>query len=187
MPLPPSTAERELLHTRTITCQGFLRKDGLWDIEGWMTDVKSYSFPNRDRGEIKAGEPLHSLGLRLTIDDTMTIREAVAVTDFSPFRICPNITPNFSRLVGLRMSTGFTRAARELLGGTEGCTHLVDLLGPMGTTAFQTMVGRRFATMKEEQRAGMRKAPIIDTCHAWASDGPIVQREFPEFYTGDKT
>ena len=93
MPLPAPTEDRELLHTRTIECRGYLRADGMWDIDGWMTDIKTYNFPNHDRIEIKAGEPLHGMGLRLTVDDTLTIRDCVAVTDFSPFTLCGNITP----------------------------------------------------------------------------------------------
>ena len=128
MPLPAPSTERKLHHTRTITCLGYQRADGLWDIDGWLTDVKTAGYPNPDRGEIPAGEPLHGMGIRLTIDATLTIRYAVAVTDFSPFRICPEVTPNFAKLAGLRLTTGYNRAARAVVGGTAGCTHLVELL-----------------------------------------------------------
>jgi hypothetical protein len=43
MPLSTS-ADREPLHTRSITCRGYRRADGLWDIEGHLRDVKDYSF-----------------------------------------------------------------------------------------------------------------------------------------------
>ena len=33
---------------------------------------------------------------------------------------------------------GLSADVRERLGGTEGCTHIVELLGPVATTAFQT-------------------------------------------------
>ncbi len=33
------TIHRRPLHTRTITCTGFLRDDGLIDIEGEMQDI----------------------------------------------------------------------------------------------------------------------------------------------------
>jgi hypothetical protein len=33
--------KRRHLHTRTVTMQGFAREDGLWDIEGRMTDAKT--------------------------------------------------------------------------------------------------------------------------------------------------
>lgn len=28
--------------------------------------------------------------------------------------------------------------------------------------------------------------PCFDSCHAFASDGPIVRRQWPDLYTGDK-
>jgi hypothetical protein len=186
MPLPPTSAERTLLHTRTITCQGFERADGLWEIDGWLTDVKSYSFPNHDRGEIKAGEPLHGMGLRLTIDQSLTVQDAVAVMDFSPFRICPNITPSFRKLIGLKLTKGFNRSVRELLGGTAGCTHLVDLLGPMATTLYQTSAGARGKKLRQAFGSGDegRRPPLIDSCHAWAATGEAVKRTFPDHYAG---
>ena len=45
MPLSQA-APRKHLHTRAITVQGYARDDGLWDIEGHMTDNKSYTFTN---------------------------------------------------------------------------------------------------------------------------------------------
>lgn len=188
MPLPAATVDRKLLHTRRIVAEGFERADGLWDIDAWLTDVKNYGFPNRDRGEIKAGEPLHGMGLRITFDKDMTIRDAVAVTDFSPFRICGNITPAFKKLIGLKIRPGFTRAVKEALGGVHGCTHLVELLGPVATTAFQTLAARRFERMIHEKSEDRRERhPLIDSCHAWSADGPIVEREYPAFFKGKQS
>ena len=148
-----------------------------------MTDIKTYNFPNRDRTEIKAGEPLHGMGIRITVDNTLTIRDCVAVTDFSPFTICGNITPDFKKLIGVKISQGLTKNVQERLGGTQGCTHLVELIKPIATTAFQTLVGKRMERLSSALKSGaMKKPPILDTCHAWASDGEIVQREFPDFY-----
>jgi hypothetical protein len=186
MPLPTPTEERELLHIRTIECRGYQRTDGLWDIEGWMTDIKTYNFPNHDREEIKAGEPLHGMGLRITIDDTLTIRDCVAVTDHSPFSLCGNITPNFKALIGLRISQGLTKNVQERLGGIQGCTHLVELVKPIATTAFQTLFGKRMGKLGAALKSGaIKKPPILDTCHAWASDSQVVKREFPEHYSGE--
>ena len=185
MPLPTAATARKLLHTRTVKCEGFEREDGLWEIDAWMTDIKSYSFPNRDRGQVPVGEPLHGMGFRITYDGRMTIIDAVAVTDFSPFRICPDITPTFKYLVGMRMTPGFTRLVKEKFGSVRGCVHLVELLGPIATTAFQTIAGKRFAKMSESLRSEIKiKPPLIDTCHEWDATGEIVEREFPQFYTG---
>jgi hypothetical protein len=190
MPLS-APAQREHLHTRQIECQGFHRSDGLWDIEAHMTDRKSYSFPSDERGEVTAGTPIHDMWVRVTLDDEFHITAIEAVTDSSPYQLCPAITPNFQRLVGLRIGPGFNARVRERLGGVEGCTHLVELMGPLATTAFQTI----FAAKHREQRErgnGDAKAPdqprrrprLIDTCHALASDSPVTKRTWPEFYTG---
>ncbi len=42
MPLPAASANRTPLHTRVVECRGFARDDGLFDIEGSITDVKTY-------------------------------------------------------------------------------------------------------------------------------------------------
>jgi len=184
MPLPAS-AQREHLHTRTIVCEGYAREDGLYDVDGWMTDTKSYDFSNHDRGEIKTGVPLHGMGLRLTLDKTLTIRAVAATMDYTPFNMCPSITPHFQRLVGLNLGKGFSEAVREALGGIQGCVHLVDLLRPIATTAFQTLAPEGYAALKDRERRGVPvPAPFIDRCHAWASDSPVTAAEFPSLFTG---
>ena len=97
MPLTPSE-DREPIHHRQIDCRGYRRKDGLWDIEGHLTDVKAYAFTNSFRGEVQPGEPLHDMWLRLTLDDELTVIKAEAATDAGPYAICPAITPAFAKL-----------------------------------------------------------------------------------------
>ena len=190
MPLSPPVA-REHIHTRVIECRGFRREDGLWDIEGHITDVKTYAFGNYFRGEILAGAPVHDMWLRLTVDDRLTIRDVEAVTDASPYAVCPNVTPNFARLKGLSIRPGFQAQVRSRLGGTEGCTHLVELLVPVATTAYQTVFPYRERQRREQRKAEgkarekpRRRPPLLDSCHAFASDGEVVKRYWPEFYTG---
>ncbi|MGE0723833.1 MAG: DUF2889 domain-containing protein [Alphaproteobacteria bacterium] len=187
MPLP-TPAPREPIHVRTIECRGFRRADGLWDIEGHLVDTKTYGFESSWRGEVKAGTPIHDMWLRLTVDDELTVRAVEAVTDGSPYEVCPQIAPNFQRLVGVPIRSGWTQRVREMLGGVEGCTHLVELLGPVATTAFQTIFPwlerRRRETGGEASGAATRAPRLINTCHAFRSDGPVVQREWPAHYTG---
>jgi hypothetical protein len=138
MPLSPPEP-REHIHTRDITCSGYRREDGLWDIEGHLTDTKTYPFSNDERGEVAPGVPVHEMWIRLTVTDTLEIKDVEAVTDFSPFTICREVAPNFKRLIGLRMGPGWRKKALAQVGGVEGCTHIVELLGPVATTAFQTI------------------------------------------------
>jgi len=186
MPLS-NPAPREHIHTRKVDCRGYLRADGLWDIEGHLTDVKTYGFDSDWRGEVSAGTPIHDMWMRLTVDDHLVIQAVEAKTDAGPYQICPDVVSNYQRLVGLSIRPGFHQKARELLGGTEGCTHLVELLGPLATTCFQTIYPYRSRHRRDGERkpGEERKRPrLIDTCHAFASDGPVVKRYWPEFYTG---
>jgi len=187
MPLSPP-APRRPLHTRRIECRGYRRDDGLWDIEGHLTDTKDYAFANAHRGTIEPGEPLHDMALRLTVDDDLTIVAAEAVTDAAPFGVCDAIAPAFARLEGLAIRPGFNRKVKELLGGVRGCTHLVDLIGPVATTAFQTIypILQREREARGEASADRqgRKPGLIDSCHAFAADGAIVRQRWPEWYTG---
>ena len=192
MPLS-DPAPREPLHTRQVECRGFLRDDWLWDIEGHMTDRKTYAFLNDEHGEIAAGAPIHDMWVRVTIDDDMVIKAIEAVTDASPYRMCPNVTPNFQRLVGLSIRPGFIPRVKQLLGGVEGCTHLVELMGPLATTAFQTVFSARGREKRERERQARGeppastenlRPPLLATCHTFAVDSPVVQRIWPAFYKG---
>jgi len=82
----------------------------------------------------------------------------------------------------LRIASGWTQKTRELLGGVKGCTHLVELLGPVATTAFQSVYAER--AKRDSARPKNSKPGLVDTCHAYAADGPIVRERWPEFYTG---
>ena len=77
--------------------------------------------------------------LRLTLDDELTVITVEAATVAGPFAVCPAITPAFAKLEGLRIGPGWRRAVQARLGGVQGCTHLVELLGPLATTAYQTI------------------------------------------------
>lgn len=181
MPLS-EPAVREALHHRSIECQGYRRADGLFDIEARIIDTKTYSFENSYRGEIKSGEAIHDMWLRLTVDDGFVIRRAEAATDASPFAVCPAITPAFAKLEGITMGRGWGREIQKRLGGVKGCTHLVELLRPLATVAFQTIWAAR-KTMSGG--APHKTKPLyLDKCHALTSDGEVVRQQYPEWYTG---
>ena len=199
MPLS-APAAREKQHTRSIMIDGYRRDDGLYDIEAHLTDVKTFGQTNYDRGFIPAGEPVHDMRLRLTITDTMEIVGSEAVSDLTPYKMCPTAAPNFARLVGMRIKAGFLRDANHAVGGTIGCTHLRELLQQMATTAFQTINPARVRT--EMRAEGTEPQPgsdavdaritekmggppkILNTCIAYSDAGPLVKRRWPLLYTG---
>jgi len=184
MPLP-AAAPRQLLHRRTVECLGYQRDDGWWDIEGRLIDVKTYPFPNEDRGgAIEAGDPLHDMSIRLTVDDEFLIHDVQARTDRSPFGLCPAITERYRQLIGVRVGPGWSLKLRELFGGISGCTHMTELLGPVATTLFQTIYGRRYDQDDAKPPEDRPPPLVLNTCHALASTSPVVKKRWPNAYTG---
>ncbi|MCK6450308.1 MAG: DUF2889 domain-containing protein, partial [Alphaproteobacteria bacterium] len=105
MPLSPAVP-REPMHRREVECRGYRRADGLWDIEGHLVDTKTYAFDNAWRGRVEPGTPVHEMWIRLTLDTALNIKAVEAQTDFSPYEMCGGITPDFQKLVGLRIAPG---------------------------------------------------------------------------------
>ena len=180
MPLSPAQP-RARLHTRRIVIHGYERDDGLFDIEAQLTDTKSAEIQSEDRGTIPAGEPLHGMFMRLTIDAQRMIVACEASTDYAPYSVCPQAAVNFSRLAGIRIQPGFMREAMGRVAGAQGCTHLRELLQQMATTAYQTLYSksaRAKSGLSDESRG------LLGTCLAYAPDSPVVRRRWPDAYTG---
>ena len=51
----------------------------------------------------------------------------------------------------------------------------------------QTMVRARLKRQSDAQAKGLpRSMPaFLNTCHTWATNSPVVKREYPEFYRGE--
>jgi hypothetical protein len=180
MPLSPA-APRQLQHLRDIQLRGYEREDGQLDIEAHMTDVKPFSWTNHDRGRVAAGEPMHDMWLRVTVDTGMTITGCEAAMDATPHDVCPGAAPNFARLVGLNIGKGFLKAAMAQVGGVEGCTHLRELLQQVGTVAWQSLFTLRIRNRKADAGPLKRVGPgLLNSCFAYDETGPLVARDRAE-------
>ncbi|MAH84127.1 MAG: hypothetical protein CBB68_07250 [Rhodospirillaceae bacterium TMED8] len=177
---------RKKIHTRTIECNGYQREDGFWNIEGVITDTKTYSFDNNDREGIMSGESIHNMSVRLTIDNGMTVIDAEAITTAWPYHLCKRAAPSAKILKGLKVGPGWRKAVSKAIGRTKGCTHIRDLImGPVAQTAYQTIVPMQTiieARVKATKPKNWRPA-VLGTCFAHDSDGPVVKRIWPEFFT----
>lgn len=188
VPLKFSQAvERELLHSRRIHCDGYLRADGLWDIEAHLVDTRTYESPVFFRPNLQPNEALHRMGMRVTMDVNMLIRAVEALTDRAPAPDCLMIGVVYQELVGMKIGPGFSLAVKQRFRGRQGCTHLTDLLGPLATTAMQTMrghAGRNKSIHGPLPVTDDKIPPIINSCHAFRSDGEVVLMRWPRFYSG---
>ncbi len=180
MPLPPPAARRHV-HTRRVQVEGFLRDDGLWDVEASLIDDKPYAYDDFERGRRQPGEPVHKMSIRLTVDDALVVRDAAASMEDVPYPTCHDVPPRVEALIGMKLGGGWRNAVRERIAKRSACTHLMELIGPAITTLFQSMSAKSF-----EGESGARKTPtqkpyFIDGCWSWRSDGPALRKHFPQF------
>ena len=138
--LSPPVA-REEVHNRRISCNGFVREDGMYDIEAELTDNKTYPFPTEFRGDVTPDQFIHHMKVRVTVDTAMTVQAAEAITIAGPYAICPTANDVFDSLVGLSIGPGWRRRVTQAIGGRHGCTHITELMGVIGTIAYQTRYG----------------------------------------------
>ena len=179
MPLPTIAAGRRHLHTRIIRIDGYEREDGTFDIEGHLTDVKHFDV-NTAHFSRKAGDPVHDMKLRLTLDAEMNILDAFAVTDGMPYENeCNKITPDYrEKLKGQKIAAGFRIFLGSLFRKLKGCAHMTELLGSMAPAAIQALYGQG-----RPKCADPNKKPFqLDGCHALDTRGAIVAKLYPRWY-----
>jgi len=59
---------------------------------------------------------VHDIGLRLAIDETMTIREAEAMMRDTPYPTCIEVEPILAHLIGERIGSGWRETIRRKIG-----------------------------------------------------------------------
>lgn len=185
---PSETAEQQVdripLHHRRIELEGFRRLDGLWDIEGELLDVKHYDYTSADGTARRAGEPIHLMKVRLTVDGSMTLRAIKTLMAAAPFAECRGADSSLVDLVDSSLASGWRHSIDRVAGRTAGCTHLRELLATMATAAFQTVA--HDLTVQRQARGeplypSDTPPPMFGQCQAWDFDGAVVKRVAPQF------
>ena len=174
---------REELHFRRIDMRAWRRSDGLFEVESRLTDQKPADFlrPRTDKF-VAAGQPLHDMGIRLVFDGDLTVTSVSTFTDAAPVEDCWDGGRALQAMVGVKMSSGWSKEVRDRLSGARSCTHLRELLMPMATTAYQAIAGLRLNRPELLDATGRPKK--IDSCYAYGEERELVLSFWPEFYRG---
>jgi hypothetical protein len=174
-----SNVTREQLHFRQIDIRGFRRSDGLFEVEGRVVDLRTHDQETALGRNVPAGFPLHDMGVRLVFDDSLVIQAVQTFTDAAPYNACPAAGLALQNLIGLRMTSGWNKEARNRITKASSCTHLMELLGPLATVAFQSLSASRRGS---ETSPAAARTVKIDSCYAYAADGELVRQRWPELH-----
>ncbi len=178
MPLPEPATPRRRLHTRRVQIEGFLREDGNFDLDATLCDVKDADYVLLS-GVRVAGEPLHEMHMRITVDPRFTVLAIEAESLWVPYAgYCEAIAPAYESLVGLNLLSGFRKAVQERLGDVRGCSHLTELILQLPTAALQTLA----TLLPEDVEPDGGKPFQLDRCHALDSRGDAVRTYYPRWH-----
>lgn len=170
---------RTLIHSRQITFQGYERDDGLFEVEGRLLDTKAGDFVQPADGRlVPAGTPIHRMTVVLVVDRAMTIRAVRTEMLDYPYATCPGGGDTLQGLVGVTIGPGWTPEVRRRLPACDTCSHLREILTPMATAVYQTMVGRVPDSLDARDAAGRPRR--LDSCHAYGAGRALAARLWPE-------
>ncbi len=175
MPLSP-VANRTPKHLRDVRYRSFEREDGLWDIEGELVDTKAYDLVLAGERKRKAGDAIHHMWIRCTINTDLVVQAIEVSMDAHPLGGCPQALPAMQKMVGSCMARGWRKAIEANLGNIAGCTHMRELLFNMATAAFQSLAQTAFNATDPSQ-----PPRHLGQCTGWDFNGTAVATIYPQF------
>lgn len=184
--MPLSIAkERHEIHHRVIDMVAYERVDGLYDVEAHLVDCKPFEFKRVGAAEpVPAGEPLHDLWVRITIDGGYKVVLIEAASDVTPHAICKGAEETLQVMVGETIGKGWSSKVRERLRGVASCTHLMEMLLPLATTALQGLRGLRKLPGASVDANGVPL--LLNSCYAFDETREVVRMLWPDHHRADE-
>ena len=184
---------KTLLHIRDVSSKGYIRADGMFDIEGIITDKKLYDIPKSDGTTLKEGDPLHKMVFKITLDINMTITDVSAATLLAPYEIYTGANFKIKKLIGEEIGPGWKNKVNKIIDNREGCTHVRELLVSLATVAFQTIYGEKFRQTREALSKnkpnpfpGKNGIPaLLNTCFAFDERSEVTEKQWPNYFKKD--
>ena len=148
------------------------------ELDACLRDTKAIDYPLAS-GVRRAGDAVHEMRVRVTLDAEFTIVDAEACSDSVPYPGgCETIAPAYRKLIGLNLMRGFRRTVGEMFSDVRGCSHMTELLLSLPTAALQT-----FATSRRDNE-DVEKPFQLDRCHALETATETVRNYYPKWYRG---
>ncbi len=171
--------KKDFIHERDARVKIFETGDDRILIEGTLTDERfcpSYIYSLQQL--IEPGV-VHRIIVRMTLSlPKLIIESAEAEMPAVPTVMCREVQDTVKELVGLQMKRGFKENVKKILGGKNGCIHMMNLILFMSTAAIQGSYSyyNRVREGGRIKRGDFDDSLIVNSCHVWREDGPLARR-----------
>jgi len=148
----------------SIIVEGILRDERLFD---------SYMVTGRKRSP----GTIHHMIIRMEVKGPRLVIEDIEVEmPTIPHEACIETIKCLDSIRGMAIFSGFTAKAKDLVGGTKGCYHLLCLLNAMAPAAVQgawSAMARKPFDPVNYKEVGLKR--VKNSCRAWREDGPLIK------------
>lgn len=100
----------------------------------------------------------------LVEQETMQIKAVDGQMERVPYAVCQNPLQGLNVLVGLHVKPGINRIVRDLIGGTKGCVHIVELLQECFKAALQGNICLVVNQLTGEERTKKLEQMLKNQC-----------------------
>lgn len=171
-------ANSKKVFTRNISVSCFEDGEESVIVEGEIKDDRLCRY-YLVTGERRPPGILHHMRVTMRVSsDSLIISDINIAMIQYPREECADSNHNIHKLNGLSISKGFTSTVKKIIGGTNGCAHVVSCLLAMAPAAVQGYWANKAQRplSKEFSKYGTMNHYLKDTCYVWRSDSPIFKK-----------
>ena len=163
------------IHTRSIEITAYEAGELSILVEGRLKDdrlVETHHF----NGETLPPKTYHHMIVRMLVKGPLlTIEDLEVEMPTAPREACLETLAMMEPLKGMRISSGFTSRVKGLVGGPQGCAHVVSLVLTMAPAAVQGF----WSYLAQDPAMTKALTPklsqyLVDTCWVWRQDSPLL-------------
>ncbi len=167
------------IYTRSITIDCYEQDEETLLLEGTLADERFFPYLVYATGNSEDPGIIHGFSVSMILElPSMTIKNVTAQMPTIPMPGCDEARASLEKLNNLQVKPGLANEVRKIIGKTEGCLHLTNLILSMLAAAMQG-VWAYYSRIKGErplQAPDVNLSFMIDSCWMWRENGPLATR-----------
>lgn len=134
----------------------FFEREVKLNVEDLQGIIKINSYLKDNTHEMKVTLYVNPVSMEITDINGEMIRK--------PYEVCQSGLSKLERLVGLTVKSGINKKVAEIMGKTEGCVHIIELLRECFKGAIQGSLRYNLKNIEGDQRIKMLENSLKGTC-----------------------